>query len=365
MELDGIEVAESVSYVDCHACCLTVLISVQDLSFAWGSTSGYNNKQWITASQPPAEAAPGDSAAPAKKLVLDWVHGYRAYDTRSTAGYTAAGHVAYVAATFGVIYDKSAHTQQHMRAHQGEVVCFALSPDGNLAATGEIGHLPKICVWDTVTMEVKYSFRGFHRNAVRALAFSEDGLHLVSLGQDNSHSCAVYKLEGVGSLVATAKTSQSTMYAVAMQGDKIAVGGKRYMGFTTLGAMQEQGFKRAMGNGCSRMTFLCAQHVGDTVVAGTSRGVVVQFKEGVPMNILEAHEGPVNSMCLSEAGFITGGKDGTVAMWNTELAGMVRYDMNDVEVVPNSWENRRVRSVCQKAHFSCPNNTKCCCNDVC
>ena len=303
------------------------------------------SKPWLTAIAAPEGVAASDGALPPSHLELDWVHGYRACDTRSTAAYTSTGSICYITASLGVVYDAAQHTQKHFRVHQNDVVAFCMSADGKLAATGEMGHIPLVCIWDTNTLEVKAKLRGFHRNAVRSLCFSPDGKYLASIGQDMHHSYVLYEVE-TGAVLASAKTNQTAVYSVAIDENKnVVVMGKRYAGFSQYMESGTQSFKKAMGMGCSRMTFLCVAFVADKAISGTSAGNIVQFHEGQAVNVAEGHDGPVQTICQSGDGFVTGGKDGSVIVWGGDLTKTQVYDMNTV--LPECWEPRRIRSVCQ------------------
>jgi len=75
--------------------------------------------------------------------------------------------------------------------------------------------------------------RGFHRRAVNLLAFSPDGTKLVSVGQDDYNSVAVYNWEQ-GALLASAKTDGAKPYDVDWKDNSVfsLVGAKYVMTFT-------------------------------------------------------------------------------------------------------------------------------------
>jgi len=50
-------------------------------------------------------------------------------------------------------------------------------------------------VWDPDELKPIYSLEGFHKGGVTNLAFSRDGKLLVSVGQDDDHSVAVFNVE--------------------------------------------------------------------------------------------------------------------------------------------------------------------------
>ncbi|RKP14324.1 WD40-repeat-containing domain protein [Piptocephalis cylindrospora] len=59
--------------------------------------------------------------------------------------------------------------------------CLAISSDGRYLAAGEVGHDPRILVWDTLTLEIISYMQG-HRFGVLSLAFSPNDRYIVSVG---------------------------------------------------------------------------------------------------------------------------------------------------------------------------------------
>jgi len=56
------------------------------------------------------------------------------------------------------------------------------------------GKLVEIYIWRASTMELVKKICDFHRRAVRHLQFSPSGKYLLSVGQDNQNSAAVYEV---------------------------------------------------------------------------------------------------------------------------------------------------------------------------
>ena len=120
---------------------------------------------------PRVEQSPPDCT-----LSLDFVHGYRSFDTRDNLRYNATGKIVYHAAALGIVYDPQTHTQQFMNEHSDDIVSFALHPvriqwlvvvaavidsvviavllqDGKTIATGEVGAKPKIVLWNSASTD--------------------------------------------------------------------------------------------------------------------------------------------------------------------------------------------------------------------
>ena len=101
-------------------------------------------------------------AEAAQSLQLQWVQGYRGWDTRQNVYYTLGGQVCYHAAAVGICYDKEARTQRFItddpesegvaEGNTDDILCMARHPNKVVFATGEIGLRPKIIVWDADTM---------------------------------------------------------------------------------------------------------------------------------------------------------------------------------------------------------------------
>jgi hypothetical protein len=70
------------------------------------------------------------------------------------------GAFAYHTAGLGVIYDPKSKKQRHFDKHSDDMTTIAISSDGRTVATGELGRIPKIIVWDAISMQVFHEFQG-------------------------------------------------------------------------------------------------------------------------------------------------------------------------------------------------------------
>ena len=74
---------------------------------------------------------------------------------------------------------------------------MALHKDGDIVATGQMAATGKaklldIYIWKSSDQEVLAKLSGFHRRAIRTLEFSPNGKFLLSIGEDDNHSVALY-----------------------------------------------------------------------------------------------------------------------------------------------------------------------------
>ena len=66
-----------------------------------------------------------------------------------------------MAAAVGIVLNTDSNTQKFFGAgysktadgHSDDITALAIAPDRNTIATGEVGKNPKICVWDSGTMQ--------------------------------------------------------------------------------------------------------------------------------------------------------------------------------------------------------------------
>ena len=160
----------------------------------------------------------------------------------------------YSVAGVPVIYDPSSHTQRHFLKHDAAVTAMALHPDGNIVATGQAvrrvgadggAGSAKVCLWDSTTMEPLAELGGeVHEHDIAAIAFSADGSHIASVGQDDQHTLAVWAWERGGAetgagekkLVASIQTHEGAVNSLGFNplDDSLVVVGMRFIRFYNL-----------------------------------------------------------------------------------------------------------------------------------
>ena len=70
---------------------------------------------WIDSAVEPTTWRPSEDTflPPSVNIELEWVHGYRSYDTRSNLRYCSNGDFVYFVSTIGVVYNKKRHEQRY------------------------------------------------------------------------------------------------------------------------------------------------------------------------------------------------------------------------------------------------------------
>ena len=166
---------------------------------------------------------------PAIKLDLEFIHGYRAKDCRNNLKYLKDGRVIYHAAGVGIVYNKASHTQQFFNKHTDDIISFALSPNRDMAATGEIGRHPNIFVWDTSSMMQIANFKAPLERGIAALAFSPSGKILAAVGMEDDHNIALYNLQ-VNAVICSVKGDREVIINLGFisETEFVTVGIKHY-----------------------------------------------------------------------------------------------------------------------------------------
>jgi hypothetical protein len=106
-------------------------------------------------------------AEPGINLTLEYIYGYRCFDTRQNIFWRNNTEIVYMAAAVGIVLDTEQNKQRFFgegysktaHGHSDDITALCIHPDRNLVATGEVGKNPKICVWNSTTMELVSEFR--------------------------------------------------------------------------------------------------------------------------------------------------------------------------------------------------------------
>ena len=298
------------------------------------------------------QARPGESNPPDASLDLEYVYGYRCHDVRNNLRYSSTGDVVYHTAAVGINLSHD-NKQKHFLAHTDDITAFDVSPDGKLAATGEVGKTPAIHVWDCNTMEPLRTFKGLLKRGVSNIAFSPCGQRIVALAADDDHTMVVYDINNPGTktgamqyLVATGKAGKDTFLDVRFHPtspDKLILCGVKVFATVTI---KGSGFIVKKGTGWGKtpltqmQTLSCIGFSGNYVLTGAFNGALIRWEEGVIKDAIKAHGSSITCMGQGSGGLITGGNDGLVCKISDELKIVQTIDLKDLKS-----ENAKPRSV--------------------
>ncbi|XP_077381857.1 echinoderm microtubule-associated protein-like 6 isoform X7 [Festucalex cinctus] len=258
--------------------------------------------------------------APDEGLRLQFVHGYRGFDCRNNLFYSQTGEVVYHVAAVAVVYNRQQHTQRFYQGHDDDILCLAVHPLKDYAATAQVGRDAAVHVWDVPSLKCLSLLRGQHATGVCALDFTADGKSLVSVGMDDFHSVVIWDWKK-GERLAKSRGHKDKVFVVRsnpFRMDKLITLGMKHIKF-----WQHSGggltFKRGiLGNLAKQESMMsaCYGRSEDAVFSGAANGDVYVWRETSLVKTVKAHDGPVFAMCSLDKGFVTGGKDGVVELWD-------------------------------------------------
>ena len=249
----------------------------------------------------------------------------------------------YPAAKLGVVLNKSTITQNFYRGHTDSVITVAIHPGRVIVATGQLGKHPRVCIWDSQTLETLRVFEGFHKRAICAMSFSPDGTYLATVGQDADHSVVIYDWRN-GTIKATTKADVANkVLAVAFRPMSASVDGKainivlvtcgiQHIKFWTLeGGRHLVPKVGLLGKRGMNQAFPCVTYLGENAVLGTANGQLYMFHGRVLQTNVVAHVRSVTAIRATTQGLCTGGKDGFVKLWSPDLECTAEFNMAENE----------------------------------
>ncbi|KAF4017713.1 hypothetical protein G4228_008523 [Cervus hanglu yarkandensis] len=279
--------------------------------------------------------------APGNSIRLHFVHGYRGYDCRSNLFYTQTGEIVYHVAAVGVVYNRQQNTQRFYLGHDDDVLCLAVHPVRDLVATGQVGRDPSIHIWDTETTKPLSILKGYHQYGVCAVDFSADGRRLASAGLDDGHTVVLWDWKR-GERLSITRGSKDKIFVVKMNPyvpDKLMTAGIKHIKFWRRaggGLIGRKGYIGTLGKNDTMMSAVYGW-TEEMAFSGTSTGDVCIWRDIFLVKTVKAHDGPVFSMHALEKGFVTGGKDGVVALWDDSFERCLKtYAIKRAALAPGS-----------------------------
>nr|XP_014289847.1 echinoderm microtubule-associated protein-like CG42247 isoform X2 [Halyomorpha halys] len=283
---------------------------------------------------PPLHHAPQDNSPPEKRLVLDWVYGYRGTDSRRNLWVLPTGELLYYVAAIAILYDRDEEAQRHYVGHTEDIQCMDVHPSRELVASGQrAGRNRKtqahIRIWSTETLLTLYVFgMGEFEIGVSAVAFSQlnGGSYVLAVDGGRERILSVWQWQW-GHLLGKVATLQEDLTGAAfhpLDDNLLITHGKGHLTFWT---RRKDGYfeKTDIIKPPSRTHITCLQFEQDgDVVTADGDGFITIYSvdsEGayfVRMEF-EAHNKGISSlMMLSEGTLLSGGeKDRKIIAWDS------------------------------------------------
>jgi WD40 repeat protein len=308
-------------------------------------------------------------------LELEWVYGfYDAGTSNVLFSDLSAKQLAFPAAGLGVVFDFEAHSQKFFKGHTDDVICIATHPRSQLIATGEIGKIPKVCIWSAVDMMCKAVLKGFHERGILLLAFSPANSDIiVTIGLDDDQMVAVYNWKK-GTIIGQGPGGKQEIHACKFHpnGMEFVTCGAKHIKFWEIG---DNGIDLTSENGkfgkiCDPQSLHCIdfcypdgkdEEDDETrtihCITGADDGSIIEWEEDKAID--KATNGHNKGPCRSGActtlfayarGIVSGGNDGKVILWTHQLVPTFVFDLRGKDIEAFDVLVPEVRSVCVCKH---------------
>ena len=134
------------------------------------------------------------SSPPPQGLSLDWIYGRN--ERGPPALYGSDGSIFYPAGSMVVKLSVDRSQQTYFNQHSGHVASIdILQCDDSfreILASADVGNDSKICIFSATDMKSLITMPRFHNNGVAKLSFSPSGMLLLTLGNNEFNTIAVY-----------------------------------------------------------------------------------------------------------------------------------------------------------------------------
>ncbi len=146
------------------------------------------------------------------KLKMQWVYGfdgkesfqifiYHQSPTANPEKFVSDAKVIYFVSNVVVLYYYKINKQKHYREHQNRVCSIALSKNGELCATGDVGDLPEIHVWSPKDLRTRRVISGTRGLELYLLQFISSDQYLVAASSTHNTPITIFDLSSGQRLV--------------------------------------------------------------------------------------------------------------------------------------------------------------------
>jgi WD40 repeat protein/Ca2+-binding EF-hand superfamily protein len=267
-----------------------------------------------------------DSSAPDSTLQLEFVHGFRCFDTRNNVFWAKENKVVFHTAAVGVVLDPATNQQRFNFSNTDDIISIA--KHGPLVATGQIGHKPVISLWDCETLENFEVIIGDLQKGISHLAFSSSGKTLAGVGLNDDHDIAVYDVSDprVPRLKFRSKGPKDAVLSLAFSGGQsekeLVLGTQKEIYVHDLrGASSKLAKVSGWGSREKQPCLVIGALTESEFAAGFLKGEIALVRGKSISNFVKGHAGAVFAMAqdASKERLFTGGADGVVCSWTRDL----------------------------------------------
>jgi len=276
------------------------------------------------------------TGAPSGSLKLAVARGFNGKEARGNLHYGKSGKIVYSIAGTGVVLDPASGEQTFFTEHNEDILSLAVHPTEPIVATGQLdpkgAGTPFICIWnENGELQKKITF---HSRGIIALAFSQDGKYLASVGNDDNRELALWDWANQkdNAPLLVQNSSKDEVYGVSFAPEEkgeynIAVTGAKLLKVITISGLPKKPTAKARAPSTFQQTkivqkayFQCHYGAGGVWYVGTADGHVYRMK-GNDYDKMDAacKKKAASAMCACNEGFAVGCSDGTIAVYDADF----------------------------------------------
>ena len=282
----------------------------------------------------PSRVPPEDKSEPPDILDLEFCYGFTSDISRESLTYSPASEPLFFKGSIVVQMNQKKRSQRFYTEHSSTITAMAVIKKQGIVATGAMGEIAPIRVWESESLKTVAIIEGFHRKAISHLKFSPNGQLLVSVGQDRYHSIAVYNWR---SQQIVAHCPGFTMKSLFIDFHPLGTGliqcGNDIIRFWELDDRNISFQDATLGVRAKLQAFTCAGWIGNNAVVGTVDGSLYRFVGRQLEAMVAAHTECINCISSSFDGIATASADGTVKMWTRLLECRLVIDMKVLRTI--------------------------------
>nr|CCA15182.1 hCG1784313 putative [Albugo laibachii Nc14] len=345
-------------------------------------------KPWKGAVVPPSKLPKLDASAPSVSIKLEYVFGFNA-SLRNNVRYVpgSLNEITFPAAATSIVLDIPTNKQRHHVAHTDDIIAYGVHPVSSLVASGEIGKLPKIIIWETKTMHSVCTLKGFHEKGILQVAFfspistpnsvKTKSDRLITIGADTDHKIGIYESHDQwksASLTFCSKGNKALVYHLATSSDgrEWIACGEKCIEFWSIKENDVKKYtckKAIMRKKGDLQAFLVVEYIDkSSAIIGTADGHLYHFRDHELVQVVLAsrndtvkkkhsavyslHVSAVQHTRKDEKKLLVSGcSDGSICVWSETLqliTGPFILDQalpHDLEVLQKFPKYRSIQSI--------------------
>lgn len=231
--------------------------------------------------------------------------------------------------------------------HTDDIMSLAISSDRTLVATGQVGLMPIIYIWDACTAQSRYMIKlPKGSRSAACLGFNKDTTHLAVVDLHNDHNVFVYKISDQ-SLVFTDKSGPDKAFMLhwSLVDDSFMTVGPKHI-FTWYpfqGTKKKRGF---FGSATETTNLVCVTYDDKGIAyTGAQNGNIYKWQNGGLKSAHAAHKGVIHAIkcCVDSKDktslLLSGGSDNIIVISNPE--SMIVIKQIQAEACPRSLDYGR------------------------